>query len=66
MKTVGIPEYYKGTVLQALSGMVRKEGFYGLFKGNGTHLIKKVPFSGIKFMSYENYKRVGICRHCQY
>lgn len=27
----------------------------------GTHLIKKVPFSAIKFLSYERYKQVTVC-----
>lgn len=29
-----------------------------MFKGNLTHLVKKVPFASIKFYSYERYKQV--------
>jgi hypothetical protein len=58
MKTVGVPEYYKHGISKAITGMMNKEGLYGLFKGNGTHLVKKVPFASIKFFSYERYKQV--------
>ncbi len=63
MKTVGVPEYYQHGVAKAIQGMLNKEGIYGLFKGNGTHLVKKVPFAAIKFYSYETYKQVHSLRN---
>ncbi len=58
MKTVGVPDYYRRGVVPAVVGMFQKEGWNGLFRGNFTHLVKKVPFSAIKFFSYERYKQV--------
>lgn len=60
MERAGVPEAYRSGILPAFRAMWQREGLYGLFKGNGTHLVKKVPFAAIKFMSYERYKQVGI------
>jgi len=53
----GVPDSYYRSVWSALKSMFTNEGVHGLFKGNGTHLLKKVPFSSIKFFSYEFYKQ---------
>jgi len=58
MKTIKVPDYYKRGVIPAVVGMFKQEGVYGLFKGNFTHIVKKVPFSAIKFVSYERYKQL--------
>lgn len=55
MKTIGSNEY-KG-VISSLVQMVRIEGFKGLFKGNGTNVVRIAPYSAIQFLSYEKYKR---------
>ena len=46
------------TVFDALVNMYRNEGLRGYFKGNGTNCIKVVPASAIRFVSFENYKRL--------
>lgn len=61
MQNAAVPESYQRGVWAAITNMWQKEGLYGLFKGNGTHLIKKVPFSAIKFLSYERFKQVSDC-----
>jgi len=58
MKTIGVPDYYRRGVIPAIVGMFKQEGMDGLFRGNFTHLVKKVPFSAIKFLSYERYKQI--------
>jgi hypothetical protein len=58
MKKTAIPDYYKKNVFFTIQNIIKTEGIYGMFKGNGTHIIKKVPFSAIKFLSYERYKQL--------
>ena len=58
MKGSNVPTQYTKHVLPALRHMWSTEGLKGLFRGNGTHLIKKVPFAAIKFSSYESYKQL--------
>ncbi len=58
MKASGVPVQYTKHVLTALRHMWTTEGMKGMFRGNGTHLIKKVPFAAIKFSSYERYKQM--------
>jgi solute carrier family 25 (mitochondrial phosphate transporter), member 23/24/25/41 len=55
MKTIGNNEY-RG-VISSLVQMVKIEGAQGLFKGNGTNVIRIAPYSAIQFLSYEKYKR---------
>eukprot|EP01117_Protostelium_nocturnum_P008932 TRINITY_DN3205_c0_g1_i1.p1 TRINITY_DN3205_c0_g1~~TRINITY_DN3205_c0_g1_i1.p1 ORF type:complete len:309 (-),score=78.05 TRINITY_DN3205_c0_g1_i1:186-1112(-) len=59
MEKLGIGEQYtnRGT-WQALKETYKNEGIMGFYKGNGTHFIKKIPFSAIKFLSYERFKQV--------
>jgi hypothetical protein len=64
MKSASVPDYYRNGVMNAIKGMYEKEGVYGFFKGNFTHLVKKVPFSSIKFYSYELYKQVRSALIC--
>lgn len=49
---------YKEGVLATLRSMLEREGFRGYFKGNGTNVVKVVPYSAIRFFSYEVYKKV--------
>ncbi|GAM25727.1 hypothetical protein SAMD00019534_089020, partial [Acytostelium subglobosum LB1] len=37
----------------------REEGIRGLFKGNGTNVLKAGPHSAIRFYSYEYFKHIG-------
>lgn len=48
---------YNG-IWKSLALMYREEGVRGFFKGNGTNCVKVVPASAIRFVSFENYKKV--------
>lgn len=45
-------------ITSSLTKMVREEGWRGLFKGNGTNCVKVVPASAIRFVSFENFKKL--------
>lgn len=49
---------YKG-ILQTLVRIGREEGWRGYFKGNGTNILRIVPYSAVQFASYEKYKTVN-------
>lgn len=38
---------------QTLGLIVREEGFHGLYKGMGTHLIRQIPNTAIVMTTYE-------------
>ncbi|EGC35593.1 hypothetical protein DICPUDRAFT_152069 [Dictyostelium purpureum] len=48
---------YKTGVISSLHNMYKTEGFAGLFKGNGTNVVRIAPYSAIQFLSYEKYKK---------
>ncbi|GAM17017.1 hypothetical protein SAMD00019534_001920, partial [Acytostelium subglobosum LB1] len=52
----GGPQY--AGVIRSLITMFKTEGFIGFFKGNGTNVIRIVPYSAIQFLSYEKYKKL--------
>lgn len=35
-----------------------EEGWIGYFKGNGTNIVRIVPYSAVQFASYETYKKL--------
>lgn len=35
-----------------------EEGFMGFMRGNGTNVIRIVPYSAVQFASYEQFKKV--------
>lgn len=37
----------------------KQDGWRGYFKGNGTNILRIVPYSAIQFASYEKYKKVS-------
>ena len=37
----------------------REEGVRGYFKGNGTNVMRIVPYVAVQFASYEEYKKVN-------
>jgi solute carrier family 25 phosphate transporter 23/24/25/41 len=61
MQLIGKNEY--NGVIRSLVQMVEIEGVKGLFKGNGTNVIRIAPYSAIQFMSYERYKKFFLKRN---
>ena len=49
---------YQGIIPSFLK-ITREEGVRGYFRGNGTNIIRIVPYSAIQFASYERYKSVS-------
>ena len=37
--------------------MSRKEGIFGLLKGNGTNVLKAAPFSAFEMFFYDHLKK---------
>ncbi|KAJ8361505.1 hypothetical protein SKAU_G00180300 [Synaphobranchus kaupii] len=51
-----------------LRAVPKKEGFLGLYKGNGAMMVRIFPYGAIQFMAFDNYKkilrkRLGISGH---
>lgn len=51
-------------MLELLQKILREEGVRGMFKGNGTNLLRIVPYSAVQFASYELYSKVRAV-HCK-
>ncbi|XP_071107675.1 solute carrier family 25 member 16-like isoform X1 [Haliotis cracherodii] len=45
-------------VFSTLKQVVHKEGFAGLYKGNGVQMLRIFPYAAIQYMSYEQYKKL--------
>lgn len=45
-------------VFATLKAVPQKEGFIGLYKGNGAMMVRIFPYGAIQFMAFENYKKV--------
>ncbi|KOM42152.1 hypothetical protein LR48_Vigan04g235000 [Vigna angularis] len=50
------PGFHSLGVYQSLNKLVKREGFQGLYKGNGAGVIRIVPYAALHFMTYERYK----------
>ncbi|EGW03714.1 Graves disease carrier protein-like [Cricetulus griseus] len=55
-------------VLSALRAVPQKEGYLGLYKGNGAMMIRIFPYGAIQFMAFEHYKtfittKLGVSGH---
>lgn len=50
---------HKCTVAGVLKTIWRQEGILGMFKGNGTNVIRIFPYSAVQFASYEMAKKVN-------
>ncbi|KAH7982471.1 hypothetical protein HPB52_005129 [Rhipicephalus sanguineus] len=46
-------------VFSGLKGIVQKEQFLGLYKGNGAQMVRIFPYAAVQFLSFEAYKREG-------
>lgn len=50
-------------VFQSLKKLLKHEGIFGFYKGNGASVIRIVPYAALHFMTYEQY-RVWILNNC--
>jgi len=57
LKQVNAAEYEGRNTMQSLIYMSKREGFYGLLKGNGVNVVRIAPFSAFEFFFYDLYKR---------
>lgn len=46
------------SIQETLSTIKRNEGWRGFFKGNGTNVIRIIPYSAVQFASFEFFKRI--------
>jgi solute carrier family 25 phosphate transporter 23/24/25/41 len=51
------PAQYRG-VVGTLVKIWREEGILGYMRGNGTNVVRIVPYSAVQFASYEQFKRL--------
>ncbi|KAG0310413.1 hypothetical protein BGZ99_000397, partial [Dissophora globulifera] len=51
------PANFQG-VIPTLRKMWTDEGFLGFMRGNGTNVIRIVPYSAVQFASYEQFKKL--------
>lgn len=45
-------------VFSILRAVPQKEGYLGLYKGNGAMMVRIFPYGAIQFMAFDNYKKV--------
>ncbi|XP_035387721.1 graves disease carrier protein isoform X3 [Electrophorus electricus] len=62
------PHYKHLGVFATLRAVPKKEGFLGLYKGNGAMMVRIFPYGAIQFMAFDNYKKflstkLGISGH---
>ncbi|XP_076830394.1 solute carrier family 25 member 16 [Brachyhypopomus gauderio] len=62
------PHYKHLGVCETLRAVPRKEGFLGLYKGNGAMMVRIFPYGAIQFMAFDHYKKflstkLGISGH---
>lgn len=55
-------------VFSTLRAVPQKEGYLGLYKGNGAMMIRIFPYGAIQFMAFEHYKtlittKLGVSGH---
>lgn len=50
--------FFSPGVLATLKAVPQKEGFLGLYKGNGAMMVRIFPYGAIQFMAFDNYKKV--------
>lgn len=52
------PHYKHLGVLATFRAVPQKEGFLGLYKGNGAMMVRIFPYGAIQFMAFDKYKKV--------
>lgn len=52
------PHYKHLGVFATLKAVPKKEGFLGLYKGNGAMMVRIFPYGAIQFMALDKYKKV--------
>lgn len=45
-------------VIQNMRKMYQEEGVLGFFRGNGTNIVRIIPYSAVQFATYEGIKRL--------
>ncbi|XP_053547815.1 solute carrier family 25 member 16 [Bombina bombina] len=45
-------------VLETLFAVRKKEGFMGLYRGNGAMMVRIFPYGAIQFMAFDNFKKL--------
>lgn len=45
-------------MFSTLGAVPKKEGFLGLYKGNGAMMVRIFPYGAIQFMAFDGYKKV--------
>lgn len=51
-------------VFATLKAVPQKEGYLGLYKGNGAMMVRIFPYGAIQFMAFDNYKKVQYVLYC--
>lgn len=62
LKTVMQADNTGTRIFSAFKRIFREDGFKGLFKGNGTNVIKIMPETAVKMMTYDRIKEV-MCKN---
>ncbi|KAI1281851.1 Graves disease carrier protein [Halotydeus destructor] len=44
-------------VISGMGQVVKKEGFLGLYKGNGAMMVRIFPYAAVQFVSFDMYKK---------
>ncbi|XP_061799454.1 solute carrier family 25 member 16 [Nerophis lumbriciformis] len=52
------PHYKHLGVFATLKAVPKKEGYIGLYKGNGAMMVRIFPYGAIQFMAFDNYKKM--------
>lgn len=47
-------------IVSSLVQIGRDEGWTGYFKGNGTNVVRIVPYVAVQFAAYEEFKKVSL------
>ncbi|XP_029554631.1 solute carrier family 25 member 16 [Salmo trutta] len=52
------PHYKDLGVVATLRAVPKKEGYLGLYKGNGAMMVRIFPYGAIQFMAFDKYKKI--------